>query len=60
MATKHARSENDDSRYDVIESDLLMEAEGNDPARLRYRKMFWEAVPDGQVYNAYHICIIIC
>jgi len=35
-------------RYDVTEADALMEAEGNDPARLRYRKMFWEAVPDGK------------
>jgi hypothetical protein len=43
-----AQAETDDSRYDVSESDLLMEAEGNDPARLRYQKMFWEAVPDGQ------------
>lgn len=36
-------------RYDVREADTLMEAEGNDPARLRYRKMFWEAIPDGKV-----------
>jgi hypothetical protein len=49
MKTNRAQSE-DDSRHDVSESDLLMEAEGNDPARLRYQKMFWEAVPDGQVY----------
>jgi len=37
-----------DPCYDVREADALMEAEGNDPARLRYSKMFWESVPDGQ------------
>jgi hypothetical protein len=41
--------ESEHPRYDVREADALMEAEGNDPARLRYRKMFWEAVPDGKV-----------
>jgi hypothetical protein len=40
--------ETDHPRYNVREADALMEAEGNDPARLRYRNMFWEAVPDGK------------
>lgn len=46
----HERGESErDPCYDVREADALMEAEGNDPARLRYSKMFWESVPDGQV-----------
>ncbi|KZP28832.1 hypothetical protein FIBSPDRAFT_682129, partial [Athelia psychrophila] len=36
------------AQADVREADALMEAEGNDPARLRYRKMFWEPVADGK------------
>ena len=40
--------ETEHPRYDAREADALMEAEGNDPGRLRYRKMFWEAVPDGK------------
>jgi len=42
------RDETTNPQYDVRQADALMEAEGNDPARLRYRKMFWEAVPDGK------------
>jgi hypothetical protein len=48
MKARRSEVENDHSRYDVTEADALMEAEANDPARLRYQKMFWEAVPDGQ------------
>lgn len=46
----HERGESErDPCYDVREADALMEAGGSDPARLRYSKMFWESVPDGQV-----------
>lgn len=47
-------------RYDVREADTLMEAEGNDPARLRYSKMFWEAVPDGQVGIYFYFNLTRC
>jgi hypothetical protein len=47
--------ETEHPRYDAREADALMEAEGNDPARLRYRKMFWEAVPDGKACSVSHI-----
>lgn len=40
--------ETEHPRYNVREADVLMEAEGSDPTRLRYSKMFWEAVPDGK------------
>ncbi|KZP28821.1 hypothetical protein FIBSPDRAFT_1039191 [Athelia psychrophila] len=36
------------AQADVREADALMKAEGNDPAPLRYRKMFWEPVADGK------------
>ena len=54
---RHTRERSDgeaDTHDDVQEADALMETEGNDPARLRYSKMFWEAVPDGQVRIATH------
>jgi hypothetical protein len=41
--------ETEHPRYNVREADALMEAEANDSSRLRYSKMFWEAVPDGKV-----------
>jgi len=48
IATIKQWDETDHPRYDVREADALMEAEGNEPARLRYRNMFWEAVSDGK------------
>ena len=50
--------ETEHPRYDVRQADALMEAEGNDPARLRYRNMFWEAVPDGKVMS-YSRCVFL-
>ncbi|TFY83511.1 hypothetical protein EWM64_g495 [Hericium alpestre] len=35
------------SRMNVVEADVLDQAEGNDPARARYRRMFWEPVVEG-------------
>ena len=58
---RHTRERGDgeaDPHEDVREADALMEAEGNDPARLRYSKMFWEAVPDGQVRIATHSLLL--
>ena len=55
LRSRRVEVEGDSSRYDVTEADALMEAESNDPARLRYQKMFWEAVPDGQV-----CCTFVC
>ncbi|KAA1467779.1 hypothetical protein DENSPDRAFT_832918 [Dentipellis sp. KUC8613] len=37
-----------DSRTDVDAADALDQAEGNDPARNRYRRMFWEPVVEGE------------
>lgn len=34
---------------DTVESDLQSEAEGNDKARHRYQRMFWEPVLEGKV-----------
>lgn len=49
MSKTKRLDETEHPRYDVRQADALMEAEENDPARLRYRQMFWEAVPDGKV-----------
>ncbi|KAI0049272.1 hypothetical protein FA95DRAFT_1557070 [Auriscalpium vulgare] len=37
-----------ESRMDVVESDVLDQVEGDDPARARYQRMFWEPVVEGQ------------
>lgn len=34
---------------DAVEADLQAEAEGNDEARHRYQRMFWEPVVEGRV-----------
>ncbi|KAH0837941.1 eukaryotic mitochondrial regulator protein-domain-containing protein [Lanmaoa asiatica] len=39
-------SEND--RYDVEEADLQDEVEGNNRARQRYQRLFWESVAEGE------------
>ncbi|KAF5392401.1 hypothetical protein D9757_002299 [Collybiopsis confluens] len=33
-------------RTDVHEADLLEESEHNDPARIRYQRMYWESLPE--------------
>lgn len=36
-------------RYDVQEADLQDEVEGNNRARQRYQRLFWESVAEGEV-----------
>lgn len=38
-----------DDRYDAHEADLQGETEGNDRARHRYQRLFWESVAEGEV-----------
>lgn len=38
----------------AIEADIQYDTEGNDKARTRYQRQFWEPVPEGQV------CFIMC
>jgi hypothetical protein len=37
------------SRIQTVEADLLDQVEGDDQARARYQRMFWEPVVEGQV-----------
>jgi len=39
----------DSHRYDVEEADLQDEVEGNNRARQRYQRLFWESVAEGEV-----------
>lgn len=39
----------DSHRYDVEEADSQDEAEGNNRARQRYQRLFWESVAEGEV-----------
>ncbi|KAI0068061.1 hypothetical protein BV25DRAFT_1875205 [Artomyces pyxidatus] len=36
------------SRMDAVKADMLDQVEGDDPARARYQRMFWEPVVEGQ------------
>ena len=38
-----------ESRINTVEADALDQAEGNNKARTRYQRMFWEPVVEGQV-----------
>jgi hypothetical protein len=38
-----------ESRMHTVEADALDQVEGNDRARTRYQRMFWEPVVEGQV-----------
>lgn len=38
-----------ESRMHTVEADALDQAEGDNPARTRYQRMFWEPVVEGQV-----------
>ncbi|KAI0274960.1 eukaryotic mitochondrial regulator protein-domain-containing protein [Gloeopeniophorella convolvens] len=48
-ATKHKTHEDwVEGRIKTVEADALDQAEGNDKARARYQRMFWESVAEGQ------------
>ncbi|KIJ66390.1 hypothetical protein HYDPIDRAFT_86744 [Hydnomerulius pinastri MD-312] len=44
----NAHKKDPHDRYDVEEADRQDEAEGNNMARLRYQRMFWESVAEGE------------
>jgi hypothetical protein len=41
-----------ESRIQTIEADALDQAEGNNKARTRYQRMFWEPVVEGMVRDS--------
>jgi hypothetical protein len=41
-----------ESRIQTIEADALDQAEGNNKARTRYQRMFWEPVVEGMVSDS--------
>jgi len=41
------KHEADPLRHDVNEADVLSEEEGQDWARQRYRRMYWESIAEG-------------
>ena len=49
-ASKHKTHEDwVESRIQTIEADALDQAEGNNKARTRYQRMYWEPVVEGMV-----------
>jgi hypothetical protein len=49
-ASKHKTHEHwVESRINTVEADALDQAEGDNKARTRYQRMFWEPVVEGQV-----------
>jgi len=42
-----------ESRIHTIEADALDQAEGDNRARTRYQRMFWEPVVEGQVCDSH-------
>ncbi|EGN93182.1 hypothetical protein SERLA73DRAFT_146090 [Serpula lacrymans var. lacrymans S7.3] len=50
MRTRVSKSlaSEDPTRHDVQEADAHDEQEGSDWARLRYQRMFWESIPEGE------------
>jgi hypothetical protein len=53
-ASKHKTHEHwVESRMHTVEADALDQAEGDNPARTRYQRMFWEPVAEGQVCGSY-------
>ena len=52
-ASKHKIHEDwVESRIQTIEADALDQAEGNNKARSRYQRMFWEPVVEGMVRDS--------
>jgi hypothetical protein len=41
-----------ESRINTVEADALDQAEGDNKARSRYQRMFWEPVVEGQVLGS--------
>jgi len=53
-ARKHKTHEHwVESRINTVEADALDQAEGENKARTRYQRMFWEPVVEGQVRDSY-------
>jgi hypothetical protein len=49
-ASKHKTHEHwVESRINTVEADALDQAEGDNKARTRYQRMFWEPVVEGEV-----------
>lgn len=48
LENEHTRERD---RYDVEEADEQDEVEGNNKARQRYQRLFWESVGEGEVRN---------
>ena len=52
-ASKHKTHEDwVESRIQTVEADALDQAEGDNNARTRYQRMFWEPVVEGMVRNS--------
>ena len=52
-ASKHKTHEHwVESRINTVEADALDQAEGDNKARTRYQRMFWEPVVEGQVRDS--------
>jgi hypothetical protein len=53
-ASKHKTHEDwVESRIHTAEADALDQAEGDNQARTRYQRMFWEPVVEGQVRDSH-------
>jgi hypothetical protein len=53
-ASKHKTHEDwVESRIHTVEADALDQAEGDNQARTRYQRMFWEPVVEGQVCDSH-------
>lgn len=52
--TREGSRPNSGDRYDVEEADLQDEVEGNNKARQRYQRLFWESVGEGEVRGLEH------
>lgn len=49
LESVHTGRNDSHDRYDVEEADLQDEVEGNNRARQRYQRLFWESVAEGEV-----------
>lgn len=60
-ASKHKTHEHwVESRINTVEADALDQAEGDNKARTRYQRMFWEPVVEGQVRDSRASTCIYC
>lgn len=48
-----------ESRMNTVEADALDQAEGDNKARSRYQRMFWEPVVEGQVLNSRVLLVLV-